>query len=172
MKKSMAFFMAAALVMAFATLTSAQDSKGMHGMDHGSSEMSDMDHGMGMNGETIRKEEVEGLLLTYRLINVHKNLGKLQGMEGMEGLKEMIGTVPSHHMMVDVTKPDGGIVDGVKVGFVLTTPDGARQKAMGMAMGGGHGADLNMKAKGAYTVKVKVKAGKKVVMDQFTLTIK
>ncbi len=61
----------------------------------------------------------------------------------------------------------GHLVKQAKVGFMIQGPDNAKQKKMCMAMGGGFGADINFKAKGVYTVMVKVVAGDKNLMDKF-----
>jgi hypothetical protein len=41
-----------------------------------------------------------------------------------------------------------------------------------MAMSGGFGADVNFKAKGVYTIMVKVMAGDKNLMDKFEHEVK
>lgn len=141
------------------------------GHEHGSSDHGDkmhMDHSMDMKGhdmgmgEVIRTHTVDDLTLTYRLIDMH------QRMKEMEGMESMSGKVASHHLMLDVKGKNGVMVHDAKVGFVITDPAGKEVKIMAMAMGGGHGADVEMKQSGTYTLKVKVKAGDKVVKDSFT----
>lgn len=120
----------------------------------------DMD--MGQSGNVIRTHTTDGMMLTYRLINMHERMKNKPGME------KMAGKVASHHLMVDVKKADGGMVHNAKVGFMMVGPDGKEMKAMAMGMEGGHGADMNMMQKGTYKVNVKIKAGDKTVKDTFT----
>jgi hypothetical protein len=55
-----------------------------------------------------------------------------------------------------------------KVGFVVTGPDGKKEKVMAMKMGSGFGADVTMMKMGHYTVKVKYLFGEEKLMDEFT----
>jgi len=113
-------------------------------------------------GKVIRTHNIDGLRLTYRLINMQAR------MKNMEGMEKMADKVASHHLMVDVKKIGGGMIDDAKVGFMFTSPDGKKHKAMAMFMKGGHGADVDMKKRGKYKVAVKIKAGDKTVKDEFT----
>jgi len=119
-------------------------------------------HKMDMEGKVIRTHNIDGLRLTYRLINMQAR------MKNMEGMEKMADKVASHHLMVDVKKIGGGMIDDAKVGFMFTSPDGKEHKAMAMSMKGGHGADVDMKKRGKYKVAVKIKAGDKTVTDEFT----
>lgn len=152
------------------------DMKGMSGMKEmgempekgeakGMKEMKDKKMDMSQAGKVIRTQKKDGLTLTYRLVDMKERMAKMAGMEMM---KE---TMASHHLMVGVAKEGGGMVADAKVGFVVTGPDGKERKGMAMGMDGGHGADVDMKAKGKYTVKAKVKVGEKVTMDEFTYTV-
>jgi len=67
---------------------------------------------------------------------------------------------------------DGKYVQGAKVGFWLTGPDGKDQKTMAMSMGEGFGADIDLKAKGAYKIKTKAVVGDKTLVDEFTYNVK
>ena len=159
----MVFGLLALLALGFSAFASAE--KG-HGSSHGK-DMA-MDHSMEMKGhdmdmgEVIRTHTVDDVTLTYRLIDMH------QRMKDMEGMESMAGKVASHHLMLDVKGKNGAMVHDAKVGFVITDPDGKEVKTMAMGMAGGHGADVEMMQKGTYTLKVKVKAGDKVVKDSFT----
>lgn len=142
-------------------------SKGMNDMKH----MKEMTHmnkkGTGaMDMEVIRTQHVNGLTLTYRLIDMKARMDNMVGMESMAGMEKMA----SHHLMVDVKKIDGGMTGDAKVGFMVTTPAGATHQSMTMAMKGGYGADIDMKETGTYTVKVKIKSGEDTVNDTFTYT--
>ena len=147
-----------AVMMGFGVAT-AEQKMDHSGMSHGS--MDGMAHDM--DGEVVRSTMVDGVHLTYRLINMHDRMGKMKGMEKMKG------KVASHHLMVEAKPMDGSMMHNAKVGFLVQGPDGASQKAMAMGMSGGHGADIHMMKKGDYTIKVKVKAGSKVVRDSFVL---
>ncbi|BCS97898.1 hypothetical protein DSLASN_35300 [Desulfoluna limicola] len=138
----------------------AGNSKDMK-MDH-KMDMKGHDMDMGPSGNVIRTHTIDGMKLTYRLINMHERMTNKPGME------MMADKVASHHMMVDVKSADGGMIHNAKVGFIMTGPDGKKTKAMAMGMEGGHGADMNMMKKGTYTVNVKIKAGDKTVKDTFT----
>lgn len=128
-----------------------------HKMAEGGHDMA-MDHA----GKLIRTHTTGGLTLTYRLMDMH---GRMKGMAGME---KMADKVASHHLMVMVTRADGGMVHDARVGFLVTGPDGKKMKLMAMGMEGGHGADVDMKQKGKYRVSVKIQAGEKIVKDSFT----
>jgi len=161
----------ALLTLSFTSFASADHGHDQAGkskemkMDH---KMDMKGHDMGQSGNVIRTHTTDGMMLTYRLINMHDRMKNKPGME------KMAGKVASHHLMVDVKKADGGMVHNAKVGFMMTGPDGKEMKAMAMAMAmgmgmeGGHGADMNMMQKGKYKVNVKIKAGDKTVKDTFT----
>jgi len=110
----------------------------------------------GHAGKMIHANTVEGYRFAYHLIDIRKHM------------KNRKGSNVTHHLMVYITDPDGHSLKKTKVGYLLTDPDGGKQKKMTMAMGGGFGADVNLGTKGAYTVKTKVLAGGKKLLDQFT----
>ncbi len=109
----------------------------------------------GHAGKLIREVTVDGYALMYHLIDMRK---KTNGMKGMSN---------THHLMVYIKTPNGHPVENAKVGYFLQSPDGEKQKAMTMSMGGGFGADINLKKMGAYTIKSKIVVDDKKVMDQF-----
>ena len=113
--------------------------------------------------EVVRVHTLEGVKLTYQLIDMKARMAKMEGMKGMEG------KMASHHLMLEVKKAGGGAVAGVSVGFKVTAPDGTVQKAMAMHMKGGHGADVDMAQKGTYQVAVKIGVGSRIIRDSFTL---
>jgi hypothetical protein len=123
-------------------------------MDHGSH---DTGHGQGM-GETIHRSTVDGHALIYHLIDMRET------MEGMEGMPAMKAT---HHLMVFVNDPRGNRVERAKAGFLIENPDGSEQRAMTMAMDGGHGADIALDGPGVHIVKTKVVADGITLMDRF-----
>ena len=57
------------------------------------------------------------------------------------------------------------------MGYLVKGPDGSTQKLMTMGMQGAYGADLNFKAKGTYTVKMKAVTGEKKLLDTFTYEV-
>ena len=78
----------------------------------------------------------------------------------------------THHLMVAVTRSDGTAVEKGKVGFLVTGPDGSKQKAMAMGMKGAYGADMDFSQKGLYTIKTKAVFGNKKRFDRFDYEMK
>ena len=78
----------------------------------------------------------------------------------------------THHLMVSITDPDGKPVDTGKVGFLVTGPDGGKQKAIAMGMGSAYGADIKLQMQGVYTIKVKAIVGDKKLLDRFEYEVK
>ena len=103
----------------------------------------------------IHEANVDGYKFMYHLIDVS------------EHMKEMKKT---HHLMVYISSPDNHTVDNAKVGYLITGPDGLKQKAMTMGMSGGFGADINLQAKGSYAVATKAKMNEKQLIDKFKYT--
>ncbi len=111
------------------------------------------------HGKNIHESKVKGVTLKYQLIDMTKNIKKMDKNAG----HQMTGT---HHLMV---MPKGGEnLQGAKVGFILTDPDGKIHKVMAMGMGGGFGADLPMMKNGKYTIKTKIMKSKTRLDDKFT----
>jgi hypothetical protein len=84
----------------------------------------------------------------------------------------MKGMTKTHHLMVFVQAPDGKAVTEAKAGYLVENPDGTDQKLMTMAMSEGFGADVNLQAQGMYTIKTKVVASNKQLMDSFRYEVK
>ena len=59
----------------------------------------------------------------------------------------------TQHLMVNITGPDGKAVEEGKVGFLVTGPDGSKQKAMAMGMKGAYGANMDFSQKGVTALK-------------------
>ena len=151
-------------------------------MDHSKMDHSKMDHSAAshgakaeetaapaksaMKGAEIRSTKVEGYQVKYQLIDM-ADMMKNMGASGMDPAK-----MKSHHLMVYFTGPDGKAASQGKVGYQVTGPDKNEQKTMGMAMNSGFGADVDLKAKGAYKIKTKAVFGDKTVVDEFTYTVK
>ena len=114
----------------------------------------------GHSGKMIHESTVEGYGFAYHLIDIRKHM------------KNRKGSNVTHHLMVYITNTDGHSLKKAKVGYLVTGPDGEKQKkmTMGMEKDGkfGFGADVNLGTKGAYTVKTKVIAEGKRLLDQFT----
>jgi hypothetical protein len=128
-----------------------------------------MDHS-GHMGMRIHESSVDGYMLAYHMIDNKAQMAKMKDMKGMKmgDMKDM----KSHHLMAYLVDSDGKKVEGAKVGYMVTGPDGAEQKAMTMGMKGGYGADVEFSLKGAYTIKMKAKIGDKKVIDSFTYDVK
>ena len=152
-----------ALMIALAPLGFAADDsnkKDAPKMDHSAHKTDHSDHKM---GNDFRQSAVDGFAFTYKLIDM---TAKIKTMANKPEMKD------THHLMVYVKDAHGHPVKQAKVGFMIQGPDNAKQKKMCMAMGGGFGADINFKAKGVYTVMVKVVAGDKNLKDKFEHEVK
>ena len=124
------------------------------------------------HGVEIRKATVEGYQLAYRLLSWEERNAAMKGMEGMEMAGMDNSGNSTQHLMLYVAGASGKEVSGAKVGFQVTRPDGGEQKTLTMAMGGGYGADVNLKAKGTYTIRTKFVDGARTVNDTFTHEVK
>lgn len=122
-------------------------------------------------GVQIRVATVDGYRLTYRLLNWEERNVEMKGMLGMEMAGMDNSGKSTNHLILHLVGADGKDVSGAKVGFQLTQPGGGEQKTLTMAMGG-YGADVNLKAKGVYTIKTKFVAGAKTGVDSFTYEVK
>ncbi len=78
----------------------------------------------------------------------------------------------TQHLMVSITGPDGAAVEQGKVGFLVTEPDGSKQKAMAMRMKRAYGADMDFGERGGYAIKTKAVFGDKKLFDQFNYEVK
>lgn len=76
------------------------------------------------------------------------------------------------HLMVSITAPEGAKVDQGKVGFLVSGPDGSKQKGMAMGMKGSYGADMDFGKKGVYTVQTKAVFGDRKLFDRFKYEVK
>jgi hypothetical protein len=106
--------------------------------------------------------------IAYHLIDNMAQMAKMDKKMDMAAHKNM----KSNHLMTYFAGQDGKNATGGKVGFLVVGPDGSKQKAMAMEMNGGYGADIDLKAKGKYTVKVKGVFNGEAVMDGFTYEVK
>ena len=157
MKKSMWIVMAMMVVALVATAPALAEMKGdMKGMDHSA-----------MKGALIHESTVEGHKLAYHLIDNMARMEKMKDMKGMKMEGHDMGQMKSHHMMVYVMGADGAMISDAKVGFLVEGP-GGEQKTMAMFMTDGFGSDLELKGKGSYTIKTKIKAGETSLKDSFT----
>ena len=152
MKKSMFLFVIAITGAFIFNLAALADDEGMK-MDHSQSAG---DHGKTMEhsqhmGEKIHESKVEDYQFAYHLLNMEDRA--------------------THHMMVYILAPDGGKVEDAKVGYLVSGPDGTKQKLMAMGMKGAYGADLDFKQKGTYAVKMKAVTPDKKFMDEFTYEV-
>lgn len=126
----------------------------------------------GRMGQFIHTSTVDGYKLDYHLIDNKAQMEKMEDMKGMSMAEGGAEQMKSHHLMVYITNPDGKMIEDAKVGYLVVDPAGAKQKAMAMGMKGGLGADVEMKAKGEYTVNVKIVAGDAKVIDKITYEVK
>lgn len=140
--------------------------QGGHMMDssgQGGHMMDGSGQGMGQGGMKIHTAAVDGYQLSYELIDMK---ARMKGMKNMPEMKH------SHHLMVYVKDKDGHPVENATVGYLIEGPGSSEQKAMCMGMGDGYGADVSFDQAGQYTVKTKVVAGDRKLMDRFTYEVK
>ena len=114
----------------------------------------------GHAGKLIHSDTVDGYRLAYHLIDIRKHVKDRKDID------------VTHHLMVYITDPEGHALNKAKVGYLITGPNGEKQKRMTMGMGGGFGADVKFKEEGAYTVKTKIVVGKKRLLNQFAYEVK
>lgn len=123
-------------------------------------------------GMVIGDHKVKGYSTHYVLLNRAERDLVMKDMLGME----MAGMIQSPdvtgHFIVFIKDAAGKPVSG-EVGFIITGPDKKEVKTLTMGMNNGYGADVIMKAKGAYTVKVKAKMkgakGAETLTDTITI---
>jgi hypothetical protein len=123
-------------------------------------------------GVVIRESSVQGHAFTYRLYSWDERNVMMKGMEGDEMAGMDASGTSSHHLMVFVKDAAGKELSGGKVGFILTGPDKTEQKTLTMAMSGGYGADVALRAKGAYAIRAKAVFGDRTLNDDFTYVAK
>lgn len=123
-------------------------------------------------GVLIRESKVQGASLKYRLYSWAERNVMMKGMEGhvMAGMDDSGRS--THHLMLFATGADGKELSGGKVGFIVVGPDTSEFKTLTMAMSGGYGADVPLKAKGDHTVKLKAVFGDQTLTEEFTYTVK
>jgi hypothetical protein len=124
-------------------------------MDMGGHDMGESSRG----GMKIHESMVEGYHFEYRLIDTGAKMKSVKGMEHI-----------THHMMVYVKGPEK--IEKIKVGYLVTGPDGSKQKLMAMSMGGGSGADVSFASKGMYMIKTKVVADGTKLSHMFHYEVK
>jgi len=78
----------------------------------------------------------------------------------------------TQHLMVSIAGPKGAEIEQGKVGFLVTGPDGSKQKAMAMGMKDAYGADMDFSQKGLYRIKTKAVFGDKKLFDRFDYEVK
>jgi hypothetical protein len=144
-----------------AALPAAAADHGMHGGAMGSPATEAQ-----LPGTQIGQKSVEGYTLAYRLLDKKQRDAVMKGMEGMEMPGMSTSPDITNHLMVFIKGADGRYASGT-VGFGLTGPDGRQQKSMTMGTAGGYGADVILKAKGAYTLRMKAVIGDKTLQDDF-----
>ncbi|HEY6000339.1 MAG TPA: hypothetical protein VI078_13705 [bacterium] len=119
------------------------------------------------HGTRIREAKVEGFTIEYYLIDMREMAKSQEHMGHETGMAKM----KSHHLMTYVTGADAKPVTDAKVGYLIVGAGGAEQKAMAMAMDGGYGADVDLTAAGPDKVTVKIVAGAKTLLDEFTYPV-
>jgi hypothetical protein len=106
-----------------------------------------MDHS-GHIGKKIHESVVQGYRLAYHLLD-------LPGRE-------------AKHLITYIRDGQGHAVINAKVGYQVVAPDSTKKNVMAMVMDKAYGADVNLTAKGTYTIKAKAAFKDKKLLDQFT----
>jgi hypothetical protein len=158
--------LALALVAARGGAAPAADMGGMQHAGHGAAAAAPAP------GVQIRESKVQDATLVYRLYNWDERNVMMKGMEGHEMAGMDNSGKSTNHLMLWFKGADGKMLAGGKVGFVVVAPDKSEFKTLTMAMGGGYGADLPLKAKGLYTIKTKGVFGATTLVEEFTYTVK
>lgn len=155
----------ASLALALPGLAQMQHG-GAHGAGHGTPKGHDVDHREHL-GDEIHESMVEGFGFYYHLVD---NVARMEEMTE-EAKKAMKGhdmsQMKPHHLMLYVVDPDGKPVTDARLGYLIRGPGGSEQKTMAMAMEGGYGADVDLKAPGTYVITTRVVAGEKNLVDTF-----
>jgi hypothetical protein len=159
------------LGLGLAVSAMAMDHSKMTGeMDHSKMDHSKMDGAMEHSvrmGDMIHESTVDGYKISYHLIDNMAQMAKMKDMKGHD-----MSQMKSHHLMAYIVDPAGKPVADGKVGYKVTGPGGTDQTAMTMGMTGGFGADVDLKAKGTYTIKTKAVAGEAKLLDEFSYEVK
>ena len=109
--------------------------------------MQDMDHSKHA-GKRIHESKVQGYQLAYHLLDLPDR--------------------DVQHLMLYIVNPKGHAITRAKVGYLVTGPDGTKQKVMAMAMKDSFGGDVNLNLKGVYEIKTKVVIENEKLLDQLT----
>ena len=154
MKRTAAIIMAATIAL-YAPMAVSAAEQGSMRMEHG---------GMMSMGKLIHTQNVDGVMATFRLIDMRE---RMKGME-MPGMKD------THHLMVTFTDAKTGkMLSEGEVKVKIAGPDKSEQVKTMMGMEGGFGADVNLSAKGKYGIMTKCKlADGKVRTVKFWYTVK
>ena len=123
-------------------------------------------------GIVIRESKVQGASFTYRMYSWGERNVMMKGMEGMVMPGMDASGKATNHLMVFIKDGNGKDLSDGKVGFILTGPDKVEQKTLTMAMTGGYGADVALKAPGAYSIKTKAVFGDRSLVEEFSYTVK
>ncbi len=157
MKRTAAVIMAAAFALSAPMIASAAE--------HGSMNM-DMDHSGTMSmGTMIHSETVDGVKVTFSLIDLK---------ERMKGTAMPAGMKDTHHLMIMFSDAKNGkkLSEG-QVKVKIAGPDKTEQIKTMMGMSGGFGSDVNLSKKGKYGIMTKfmLKDGK-VMSSKFWYEVK
>jgi hypothetical protein len=155
MKRTAAVIMAATFALSAPMVVLAAE--------HGSMEM---DHGNAMAmGKIIHTETVDGIKVTFRLIDLKE---RMKGMSMPEGMKD------THHLMIMFTDAKTGkMLSEGEVKVKIVGPDKSEQVKNLMGMSGGFGSDVNLSVKGKYGIMTKfLLKGGKVMSSKFWYVVK
>ncbi len=159
MNKSTLTIFAALILMHTGPVYAASETTHSGHQGHTMADKQNKEHGAHGSGMKIHTAALDGYTFEYRLIDMKE---KMKTMKNMPGMKE------THHLMVFVKDSHGKAVTAARVGyFIREKSSGTVQKKMSMAMNNGFGADVTLVPGSHYTIKTKVMAGDKNMIDEF-----
>lgn len=153
-----AIFALTAPAASFAAMDHSGHGGGSHDMGHGDQSMTTM-------GDVAHQEVVDGVKVTFRVMNMKE---KMKGMDIPKGMKE------THHLMVEFKDAKSGkTMSEGEVKIKVQNPDKSDQSRELMVMQGQFGGDFDFSKKGKYGVMSKflLKDGK-VRSSKFWYTVK
>lgn len=95
-------------------------------------------------------------------------------MKGIEGtpMPGMSASPDITNHLMDFIGGSGGTLTTATVGFTVVGPNGRGQETRVMAMIGGYGTDVSLKARGRYAIRMRAVVGDSTLNDEFTYEVK
>lgn len=138
----------------------------MENMSQSATEMNSSSNSQ--EGKFIHSAKVKGYNLNFYLINMKAKMAEIATSSKTNMEKMNVGSMKSHHLMLYILDTNGKKVSDAKVGYMVTAPDGTKQKTMTMGMSGGYGADVDLNT-GTYKIMTKALVNGQKVINTFDL---